>query len=138
MNYWNRRTLIVKLASLSLVMVLSALSAGGAEKSAPDQRPGTMLPASKKDCLLCHRSREIKSGEVLLIKPVAELCIECHPDRTAPNEHRVNIIPGKTSGKLPLTNGLVTCITCHDPHQNPYGSLLRLPERDLCVTCHPY
>jgi len=32
---------------------------------------------------------------------------------------------------------MITCLTCHDPHKNPYGNLLRMKETDLCLLCHP-
>jgi predicted CXXCH cytochrome family protein len=96
------------------------------------------MPEVKKDCGLCHREHGAQKGMVLLNKPVQELCIECHPDRTTPNEHMVDIVPSMRVKKLPLLNGKMTCITCHDPHKNPYGKMLRAPQRDLCFICHPY
>ncbi len=73
-----------------------------------------------------------------LKKAPSGLCLECHPDRVAPQEHRVGIAPSLEPKKLPLADGKMTCVTCHDPHKNPYGTLLRMPETELCLACHPY
>jgi predicted CXXCH cytochrome family protein len=54
----------------------------------------------------------------------------------APNEHTVDVIPSMDVGGLPLKEGKVTCVTCHDPHKNPYSMLLRVPAKDLCLVCH--
>ncbi|MCP2520128.1 hypothetical protein NLC26_03290 [Candidatus Aminicenantes bacterium AC-708-M15] len=38
---------------------------------------------------------------------------------------------------LPLgKNKTILCVTCHDPHQNTFPPLLRLPKNELCLTCH--
>ncbi len=93
------------------------------------------IPEIKKDCSLCHLSQPVK-GTPSLKKAVAELCIECHPDRKAPSEHKVDIVPSMKVGKLPLLNGTMTCATCHDPHANTYGKMLRVPAKRLCTQCH--
>ncbi len=97
--------------------------------------PAAEMPAIKKDCKTCH-GNHIMEKQVLLNKPVAELCLDCHPDRKAPNEHKVDVEPSMDVGDLPLKEGKITCITCHDPHKNPYGLLLRVPAKDLCLVCH--
>ncbi len=97
---------------------------------------GFKIPEIKKDCSLCHLSQPGSKGTAPLKKPVAELCIECHPERKAPSEHRVDIVPSMKVAKLPLTNGTMTCVTCHDPHANAYGKMLRVPAKSLCMQCH--
>ncbi len=94
------------------------------------------LPQSKKDCATCHVSEGPKVTKALK-KELSGLCLDCHPERTSPQEHRVGIAPAQAVRKLPLTNGRMTCITCHDPHKNAYGALLRLPGTELCLDCHP-
>lgn len=93
------------------------------------------LPEIKKDCATCHR--DITRGPALH-KPLSSLCLDCHPDRDASSEHRVDIVPSMPVLRLPLVEGKITCITCHDPHANPYGKLLRAPAKALCSRCHPY
>jgi len=93
------------------------------------------LPEIKKDCFQCHVDRDGKPSP-LLEKPVAELCVACHPDRTGEREHKVDIVPRMTVRGLPLFDKKITCVTCHDPHNNRYGKLLRVRSRDLCLRCH--
>lgn len=95
------------------------------------------LPEIKKDCTICHLSRDVTKEAPLLKKPVSDLCIGCHPGRKAPAEHKVDIVPTMKGKQLPLLDGKMTCITCHDPHKNLYGKLIRVPQRDLCIICHP-
>jgi predicted CXXCH cytochrome family protein len=119
-----------------MALFLLAAPPGGAETTVDDQKGASTLPKIKRDCKRCHLSHTVTKKTALLKKPVAELCIECHKDRKWPNEHKVDIIPPLNVKQLPLYKGKITCITCHDVHQNPYGKLLRMPEQDLCINCH--
>jgi len=94
------------------------------------------LPSIKKDCALCHLSHQKGESAILLKKPVSELCIDCHGDRKAPAEHKVDITPSMPVEGLPLTAGKITCTTCHDPHKNVNGKMLRAPAKLLCSRCH--
>ncbi len=94
----------------------------------------TPLPDSKKDCTACHTS----PGAATLRKPLSGLCLDCHPGREAPAEHIVDVVPSMPVKQLPLRDGRMTCVTCHDPHTNKNGNLLRVPARALCKHCHPY
>ncbi len=81
------------------------------------------------DCTVCH-------GEAIdgaLIKPEPILCQECHNDR---KEHPLLIEAKENLLTLPLNNGLITCITCHEPH-GTNALQLRLPTFELCTSCHP-
>jgi len=94
------------------------------------------LPEIKKDCTTCHLpGSAAKVGK--LKKKLSALCLDCHSDRKAPAEHRVDIVPAMKVTGLPLTDGMITCFTCHDPHKNAHGSLLRMKATDLCLQCHP-
>ena len=94
------------------------------------------LPESKKECSLCHLSDRLEEG-TRLIKPVSKLCADCHPDRTTSSEHSVDVIPSMPVEGLPLSlEGKITCITCHDPHKNLYGTMLRMKTEILCQICH--
>lgn len=99
--------------------------------------PAFPLPDSKKHCASCHVIEGTRTTALLVKKPSA-LCLDCHTDRLAPVEHRVDIAPSMEVKKLPLTDGKMTCFTCHDPHRNPHGALLRMPQAELCLACHPY
>lgn len=43
-----------------------------------------------------------------------------------------------STGGLKLTGGKVECNSCHDPHDNTYGTFLRKANTGsaLCITCH--
>ena len=94
------------------------------------------IPDIKKDCSICHTSH--KMAGYGLKAPVSELCIGCHPDRKAPEEHKVDIVPKMTVSALPLDKeGRINCITCHDPHGKAgFEKMLRAPQKDLCRMCH--
>jgi predicted CXXCH cytochrome family protein len=123
---------------IGLLLMLFLCSPAEAGVSAPPE-PKTetfALPAIKQDCTTCHGSHQMGKGALLLKKPLAELCIECHPKRITPAEHKIGIVPSMNTGTLPLADNKITCITCHDPHSNRYGHMLRIPARDLCQSCH--
>ena len=118
-------------------MCCCLLMAGCAGQVRPKERPAPPLPPAKQDCSLCHTGTA-KDGPGELQQKLSGLCLACHPDRKAPTEHQVDIVPSMQVRGLPLQEGRMTCVTCHDPHANRYGSLLRKPETELCLSCHPY
>jgi predicted CXXCH cytochrome family protein len=67
-----------------------------------------------------------------LVKPIGALCASCHRDPTLD-------LGGvaKTTIHGPLNTG--GCTLCHDAHGGPGGTNLRMPEGELCQSCHePY
>ena len=127
-------------APLSLLygLVLVMLMPGGpVGVSADTPAIGGDMPGIKKDCTTCHVSHG--SGSMLVLKkPVALLCIECHPDRKGAAEHKIDVVPSVQVPGLPLTEGRMTCITCHDPHSNRNGMMLRIGPEEICLACHKY
>lgn len=93
------------------------------------------MPEIKKDCFQCHVDRDGKPSPLVKL-PVADLCLSCHPDRTGDAEHKVDIVPAMPVNGLPLFDKKIACITCHDPHSNRNGKLLRVRGRELCLRCH--
>ncbi|TNF87248.1 MAG: hypothetical protein EP300_11165 [Gammaproteobacteria bacterium] len=82
------------------------------------------------DCLFCHETDSQTDGSLLLPEP--EVCYLCH----IPHEdHAILIPPPTVDPSLPLTDGMMTCITCHDQH-SPQSLQLRLPAAQLCTSCH--
>jgi predicted CXXCH cytochrome family protein len=125
-----------------VAFVAAACSCALAAAYAGTTRPGagppvsSPLPEIKKDCSLCHTPEgALKGGELKNALP--QLCLDCHQDRTSPSEHKVDIIPSMDVKDLPLFDGKITCVTCHDPHGNINGRLLRMPAKKLCLVCHP-
>lgn len=121
------------LMGLLAIVACSAVTASGTEKAAD-----RAVPEIKMTCATCHGSHDTTVRAPLLVKPLSTLCLDCHQDRTAPNEHVVDVAPKAKVQGLPLKDGKMTCVTCHDPHKNEHGKMLRLPARDLCLRCHPY
>ncbi len=80
----------------------------------------------RKDCTLCHdKSRQrVFSSQTYLIKPVPELCYECHADYTT----SASYVHG------PVAVG--RCLFCHNPHKSRIEHLLKEPEPRLCYLCH--
>jgi len=129
----------IKTIALVNALCLLLFTTGCAETARrPTGRPApvTPLPRIKKDCTICHLPAGAHSvGE--LKKPLSVLCLDCHRDRTPPAEHKVDIPPRTEVKGLPLFDGKIACVTCHDPHANTYGNMLRIPAGDLCMVCHP-
>jgi predicted CXXCH cytochrome family protein len=48
----------------------------------------------------------------------------------------VDIVPKSEVKGLPLFDGKIACPTCHDPHANANGKMLRVPAKGLCFICH--
>ena len=88
-----------------------------------------------QDCAICHIMNSRNKAEQL-IKPITVLCMTCHPDRKTPSEHMVDIVPSMAVKGLPLMNGKMTCVSCHDSHENRHKAMLRVDPRDLCLLCH--
>lgn len=131
-----KRLRIIFCAGLTGLLTGIACSAATAAETEQPATPG--VPEIKMACSACHGSHNTNVPEPLLVKPLSALCLGCHQDRTAPNEHVVDVVPKTKVQGLPLKDGKMTCVTCHDPHKNVNGKMLRLPQKDLCLRCHPY
>ncbi len=118
-----------------LFAIFSFVLLTGAGIAWPESPSTGNIPEIKKDCGICHA--DISKGPALK-KPLSGLCLDCHPDRSAPREHKVDIVPAVTVRTLPLFDGKMTCATCHDPHSNDYGKMLRMRGKDLCLQCHKF
>jgi len=100
-----------------------------------------LLPAAaysiEKTCNFCHidHKGKNKGGGTLLKKNINELCADCHQKRLGAGEHKVGMKPEKPVAGLPLQDGKITCISCHDPHSKT-TAMLRMPTKKLCVLCH--
>ncbi len=88
-------------------------------------------PYAEGRCDKCHASREGKpagissifQGVPMLLKPVEQLCLQCHT------------IESKRFLHAPAISG--QCIFCHEPHRSPTHHMLLLPTtRELCARCH--
>jgi len=101
-----------------------------------DSYTGEQVHGSEQICNICHGSHRME-GMGLVKKTDTELCLECHPDRMGSSEHVVDVIPSMQDvGGLPLAEGKMTCVTCHDSHKNTIRKMLRIPPGELCKSCH--
>lgn len=83
-------------------------------------------------CSDCHASATPSASD--LIRPLSGLCADCHRKRIDAGEHAVDVLVTAPTNTLPLHNGVMSCATCHDPHQ-PFAAL-RLVDPKLCRQCH--
>lgn len=88
--------------------------------------------AADHSCSDCHASATPSAAD--LIKPLSGLCADCHAARIAAGEHLVDV-PVSVATVLPTSDGKLTCVTCHDPHQP--RAALRMQDPALCRQCHP-
>ncbi|BCO10287.1 hypothetical protein GF1_26630 [Desulfolithobacter dissulfuricans] len=69
------------------------------------------------------------------------VCRTCHEDYWQGTSHPVNIRPSKRV-QIPdsypvLSDGRITCISCHEPHASNNDARIRqASKRDLCIDCH--
>lgn len=91
----------------------------------------------KDRCVDCHNNKDRTLKE-----PLKALCDKCHTGMHKNDSHPVNVKVNEkelADKKLPLKDGKITCITCHDPHgKTGLKGILRKPFDDLCLSCHDY
>lgn len=67
-------------------------------------------------------------------------CYQCHPESSLGTSHPVRLYGGRDvriPDDLPTVDGMLTCVTCHDPHGSDGKMLVReVIKTKLCVTCH--
>lgn len=97
-----------------------------------DQRThwtGSMHESRGLACVSCHTVMKSISGEKQLAKPsAAEVCFTCH---------KMKKIQFQKSSHMPLMEGKLTCVDCHNPHGSPNPSMLsENTVNDNCLKCH--
>lgn len=84
-------------------------------------------------CTACHSTHAAlkpgtDQGHLLKKDSVNETCFNCHRDKKA-HVSRV--------AHMPIREGKVTCVDCHQPHGSPHArSLAFASVNELCVSCH--
>lgn len=96
------------------------------------------LPTEHAACSSCHVfSSETGRAALQNGSTPDEICYGCHSDRAKAGEHRVGVPVRESQAELPLIDGKLACITCHEPHGlSGLPSLLRTAPEDLCRRCH--
>jgi DmsE family decaheme c-type cytochrome len=85
---------------------------------------------NKVACADCHNPMAKTSGAALQVRAsIAETCMQCHPQQRA--EFRMR-------SHMPVLEGEMTCVDCHNPHGTPTRPMLVGDTvNDTCYSCHP-
>jgi len=82
-------------------------------------------------CVSCHSIHSAKShgGKALLATAsTSELCLRCHVDK--------QVTMARTA-HMPMREGGMTCVDCHNPHGTATNHQLRAANtNELCLSCH--
>ena len=91
--------------------------------------PGSTHATNQLGCADCHNPMERVSANSLLAKPtINEVCQNCHRQQRAEFNKRSH---------MPLPEGKMSCVDCHNPHGSPTRPLLKAESvNTVCYTCH--
>jgi len=80
-------------------------------------------------CSDCHNPMARFSATGLLAKPsISETCQTCHQQQRAEFRRRSH---------MPLPEGKMSCVDCHNPHGSPTAPLLKADSvNEVCYACH--
>jgi len=126
---------------LAALLLSCSLSTPVEEQSATAQAPSGNHTA----CVNCHVSEHAQPGRPALLAGFgpSDTCLYCHD--YAINHHPVNFAPARAvNPQLPLYDGEIKCLTCHEMHGGEGLSgtpkLLRggpyADRRESCFGCH--
>ena len=90
---------------------------------------GSAHATQQLSCSDCHNPMAKISSTGLLKKPtINETCYTCHQHQRAEFAKRSH---------MPLPEGKVSCVDCHNPHGSPSKALIKADSvNELCYTCH--
>ena len=109
------------------------------EKGARDSWRASTHAFRGVGCVDCHtvmrkvspRSQLAKAQDVSPIavtRPETQVCLRCHLKKKA----QMNL-----PSHMPVREGRMTCVDCHNPHGGPYANQLkRATVNEVCYTCH--
>lgn len=99
---------------------------------------------SQEDCVACHL--DPSDHPKAMRTSISRMCDRCHRKMTRRSSHPVDRAPelARIPEDLPLSNGKITCNTCHNVHEKRFAAfgsktyLLRRPAigREFCLACH--
>jgi len=92
--------------------------------------PGSAHDAENVGCSDCHNPMQKQSARGLLrLATVNATCFSCHPSQR--NQFRKR-------SHMPLLEGKLDCVDCHEPHGSVTPPLLMADDvNQLCTRCHP-
>ena len=94
------------------------------------QWKGSMHDARNLSCVTCHSIHSPKSDKAQLkTTTVIATCNVCHKTEVAKLQR---------SGHMPVREGKMDCVSCHNPHGTTNVRLLRVGNwvNETCVSCH--
>lgn len=77
-----------------------------------------------ESCITCHNPHGGKQRYFIKEESVKSLCLNCH-DVTVDTKVKHGAAVDQSS-----------CVNCHNPHSSNNKKLLKLPSKDLCLSCH--
>jgi len=91
--------------------------------------PGSIHATNKLSCSDCHNPMARFSATGLMKKAgITETCQTCHQQQRAEFRKRSH---------MPVPEGKMTCVDCHNPHGSTGKKLLKADTvNDVCYTCH--
>ena len=105
----------------------------------------TTMQHPEARCRECHDPHDATHAEFLAAPP-EDICVNCHTgydDGPAGGMHpvgltNVDIPPSLQVVESDAHTAMLTCATCHDTHEAPHGTLLRITtaSNELCLECH--
>jgi len=94
------------------------------------QWKGSMHDARNLSCTTCHSVHSPKSEKSQLkTVSIVETCVECHKTEVAKLQRL---------GHMPVREGKMTCMSCHNPHGTTNVRMLRTGNwvNETCTGCH--
>jgi DmsE family decaheme c-type cytochrome len=91
---------------------------------------GSMHDARNLSCITCHSVHNPKSDKAQLkAASITETCASCH---------RTEVAKLQRNGHMPVREGKMTCVSCHNPHGTTNVRMLRVGNwiNETCVSCH--
>jgi DmsE family decaheme c-type cytochrome len=91
---------------------------------------GGMHDARNLTCVTCHSVHNPQSAKAQLkTASITETCVTCHKTEVAKQER---------SAHMPIREGKMTCVSCHNPHGATNVRMLRVGNwiNETCVSCH--
>ena len=91
--------------------------------------PGSRHEKSNLGCADCHNPMQKVSDTSLQARQsISETCFQCHKQQRAEFRRRSH---------MPLPEGKMSCVDCHNPHGSSTRALLNADSvNDVCYTCH--
>ena len=92
--------------------------------------PGSIHDVENVGCADCHNPMQKQSARGLLrLATVNATCFSCHPNQRSQFRKRSH---------MPLLEGKLDCVDCHEPHGSVTPPLLQADDvNQLCTRCHP-